>query len=127
MDIPTGVEIPHYGHFAGGANLDQILQNPVDGVFVEDAYIPKALDVKFQRLQFEALFIRHVVDFDDRKIRQAGTGADAGELRTGNGNDVFPPGVLIVKRLQNLRLNRHVFYIRNVILDGKRGEIETFR
>lgn len=127
MDVAAGVEVTDDGHFARGRNLNQILQNPVDGIFVENPHVPVALDVKLERFQLDALLIRDVVDFDDGKIRQAGTGADAGELRTGDGNRVVPPGILVLKRLQNFRLNRHTIYIRKAVLDGKRRKKENSR
>lgn len=120
MDVSAGVEIAGDGHFARGTNLYQILQNPVDGVFVENADVAKALDVKFQSFQLQAFFIRQVVDFDYGKIGLAGAGANAGELRAGDGNDVVPPGVLVFERLQDFRLYRHGGYIKNGAGDGKR-------
>lgn len=124
MNVAAGVEIAGDGHFARGTDLDQILQNFVDGVFVENPHIPIALNVKLKRFQLDALLIRDVVDFDDREIGQAGAGADAGELRAGNGDGIIPPGILILKRLQNFRLDWHKIYIRNAVWDGKRRKIE---
>jgi hypothetical protein len=49
--------------------------------------------VFLKRLQFQAEFSGHVADFQNAKVRQAGLGADGGELRHVNQN--FIGGKLI--------------------------------
>jgi hypothetical protein len=54
------------------ARFDDIVQDSVDGIFVEDAKIPVGVDVHFERFQLKTFFIRHVVQRNGSKVRQVG-------------------------------------------------------
>src|SRR5207248_7566637 len=60
---------------------DQVVEDPVGDRLVEGAFVPVAPEVELEALQLHAGAIRHVRDLDGGKVRLAGHGADAGELR----------------------------------------------
>lgn len=94
--VPTGTRIPGFdngpdsssrvelsGHDGGhgAAGGDNILQDPVNGIFVEYSQVPVSLDVRFQRLELQAGISGGVTDPDQPEIRLAGPGTDRGEFR----------------------------------------------
>ena len=54
----------------GTAGFDNIVEDSVDGIFVEDAEIPVGVDVHFERFQLKTFFIRHVVQCNGPEVRQ---------------------------------------------------------
>jgi len=54
----------------GTEGLDNILEDSVDGIFVEDAEIPVGVDVHFERFQLKTFFIRHVMQCNGSEVRQ---------------------------------------------------------
>src|SRR5574340_791805 len=90
-------EAPDHGGGDGLARLHHVLKKAVHHVLVEDAEAAVSQRVHFERLQFQAKLIRHVVQRDRPEIRQAGLGAHGGELR--NGDFDFVAGVLVRPRL----------------------------
>ena len=54
----------------GTARFDNIVEDSVDGIFVEDAEISVGVDVHFERFQLKAFFVRHVMQCNGSKVRQ---------------------------------------------------------
>ena len=82
MNSAADIEIADHGHFTRAARGNQIVENLVDDRFVESALIAKRPKIEFQRLQLDAEFVRHIVDFDRGEIGLAGARAHTGEFRT---------------------------------------------
>ena len=82
MNSAADIEIADHGHFTRAARGNQIVENLVDDRFVESALIAKRPKIELQRLQFDAEFVRHIVDFDRGEIGLAGARAHTGEFRT---------------------------------------------
>jgi hypothetical protein len=68
------------GHFYpdGSTGSGDIVENSVHRVFVKDPDVPVGVDIHFERLEFEARFVRHVVDGNGAEIRQSCFGTDGG-------------------------------------------------
>ena len=52
------------------------MQDAVDGIFIKDAEISISMEIHFQRLQLQALLVRHIVHGDSAEIWKAGLWAD---------------------------------------------------
>ena len=70
-----------------------IFQHAIDDVLLKDPQVAIGLQIFLQGLQLQAMLVRHVADGDGAEIRQAGLGADRGEL--GIVNDDFVSGKLV--------------------------------
>ena len=79
-DAAAGTEISLDLRPDGLRPADDIFEHLVDDVFLEDSEIAVGLQILFQRLQLQAIFRGHVADGEDAEIRQAGLGANRGEL-----------------------------------------------
>ncbi len=62
------------------------MKDAVDGVLVKDAEIPVGVDIHFERFEFEAGFVGHVVQRDGAEIRQIRFGANRRVLWNFDGN-----------------------------------------
>ncbi len=60
--------------------LNKVIENPVDGVLIENPQVAVRAEVLFQGLQFQAQIVRLVADGDQTEVREAGLGADGREL-----------------------------------------------
>ena len=67
------------------------------------AMIAEAEEVELEALALHHLDIRDVLDADLGKVRLAGDGAEAGELRAVEAHPVIMFGVLVLKGFQNFR------------------------
>lgn len=65
-----------HGGPGGFACVDEILKDPVDGVFVKNADVTVGVDVQFERLEFHTGFARHVVNGNGAKVRKLGFRTD---------------------------------------------------
>ncbi len=70
---------------------------------MEISVVAEAEEVEFQTLAFDHLLARDVGDDYLRKVRLACLGAERGELRAGEGHEIFVVGVLVDKCLQHFR------------------------
>lgn len=82
----------HHGPF-GPTGFHEVLQDPVDGVFVKDAEVPIGVNVEFQRFEFDARFEGHVMNGNGAEVRESGFGTDRGVFR--NLDRDLIPGKLI--------------------------------
>ena len=73
-------------HPLGATRADGIVQNAINGVFVEDAKGTVSEDVVLERLELQAPLGRQVVNRDRPEIGQAGPGADGRVLWEGDGD-----------------------------------------
>ena len=71
----------------------EVLEDPVDGVFVKDAEVTIGVNVEFQRFEFDAGFEGHVVNGNGAEVRELGFGTNSGVFRDFNRD--FIPGKLI--------------------------------
>ena len=81
MDAAAHIEVAYHRDFARPARADEIVENPIDHRLMKHAFIAIGPKVKFQSFEFDAMLIRHVVDFDRGKIGLAGLRANAGKFR----------------------------------------------
>ena len=65
----------------GLAGLHDVVQNAIDGIFVEDTQVAVGINIHLERFQFEAFFIRHVMNGNGSEIWQTGLGTDGGIFR----------------------------------------------
>ena len=83
--------------------VDQIIQNPIRNVLVENALIPKLLQVHFQTFQLDAKLIRHVLERESSEIRLSRFGTDRRELRANDLNQIIPMGTRILKGFKHFQ------------------------
>lgn len=81
--------------WAAGPN--HVVKDAVDSIFVENTDVSVRVNVHFQRLELEAMFLWLVVQRDGSKVRQIRFGADGCIFR--NDDRDFVSGILIGKRL----------------------------
>ncbi len=67
---------------------DDIVEDFVDGVFVEDAEAAVGEEIHFQGFQLDAVLLWHVLDGDSAEVGETGLGADGGVFGKARGNDV---------------------------------------
>lgn len=77
------------------AGSNHVLENAIDGIFVKNADVSVGVDVHFERLELQALFIRFIVKSDRPKVGQIGLGTDRRVL--GNHDRNFISVVLVWK------------------------------
>ena len=75
----------HYGPLRP-AGARHVIQDAVDGVFIEDSEVAESHDVGLQRLQLQAELVGKIMNGDGSKIRQPRARADAGEFGDGDGD-----------------------------------------
>src|SRR5215469_3899292 len=61
--------------------LHDIIEDLIDHVFLKNPQVPVALQILFERLQFQAILVGHVADVDHTKIGQPSFWTHRGELR----------------------------------------------
>lgn len=110
-----GVNPPSRGKFAFNFNpvriacLNNIVENHVGDTLIKRAHVAIRQHVVFKRLEFKTGFIRHVVNVNRPKVRQAGFGAHRREFRA-LGHDMKPTRrVRVIKGVNNRqgRFSRH--------------------
>ena len=82
--------------------MHQVVQDPVNQVFLVDSDIPVAQEVVLQRTELDARPVGDVLYVDTCIIGQAGPGADRSELVRVDRHDDFPSGILIREGLQHI-------------------------
>ena len=82
--------------------MHEVLQNPIDDVFVEDPNRSKCIDIKLERLQFDAELVWYVVDLDSCEVRKIGERTDRRKLRTRE-RDVYLAAFMLVLKGIELR------------------------
>src|SRR5262249_22300481 len=80
---------------------DQIVEDAVGDIFIEYAFIAKALQVQLQALELYALAIRRVGNRQCPKVGLPSLRADGSEFRADDLNYVVSIGKLILKRFQD--------------------------
>lgn len=79
------------------ARSNYVVENAVDGIFVENTDVSVCVYIHFERLKFKAMFIRLIVKSNRPKVRQIGFGTDSRILWNHNRN--FVAFVLVWKGL----------------------------
>ena len=72
----------------GADGGDDVVENLVDGVFVEDAEVAIGEEIHFQGFELDAIFFGHVLNGDGAEVGEAGLGADGGVFWKPRGDDV---------------------------------------
>ena len=91
-------------HVAGLENGDEVVEDAVSDVFVEDALVPKALQVRLETLELDALLSGRVGERQRAEIGLAGLGADGRELGADDFDDIVAAGKLVVKGFQKVAM-----------------------
>lgn len=68
------------------AGPNHVLEDAVDGIFVENTDVSIGVDIHFECFELKALFIRFVVKSNRSKVREIGLGADRRIFRNDNRN-----------------------------------------
>lgn len=105
-DAAAGREGAGDGHALGGAGLHEIVEDLVGGRFIENALVSIRQQVILQRLQFDAAFVRRVLNDDLAEVGQARFGAHRSELGAANVNFVV---ALRAGIRESLECSVHVF------------------
>lgn len=80
---------------------DQVFHDDVDTVFMEIAVVAEAEEVEFQGLAFHHLDVRDVADVDGGKVGLPGHGAETGEFRTDEFDEIVVVGMFVVECFEN--------------------------
>src|ERR1035438_8816803 len=80
LDITPNGEIRDHPHPTWGEQLYQIVEDSVCGCLMADLPVTVCIDIELEALEFHNLLIRHIIDRNRGKIREAGPGAEAGEF-----------------------------------------------
>ena len=64
----------------GIGGFDNVFKDLIHDVFLKDTEIAVAEEIFLERFELEAALAGHVTDGEDAEVRQAGFGADAGQL-----------------------------------------------
>lgn len=70
------------------AGSNHILEDAVDGIFVENSDVSVGVDIHFKRLEFKTLFIRLIVKSNSSKVWEVGLGTDRRIFRNDDRNFV---------------------------------------
>jgi hypothetical protein len=81
LKIASYIEIALDMAFERIASCHKILQNPVDGVLVEDLHVAERIDIELERFQLYAAAVGHVTNVDSGEIGEIGERADGREFR----------------------------------------------
>ena len=79
-DAAAGTEVADDLGPDGVAGFDDVVKDLVDDVFLEDAEVAVGEEVLFEGLELEAALAGHVANGEAAEVREAGLGADGGEL-----------------------------------------------
>src|SRR5205807_7218082 len=93
LDAAADVEVAFHVEIARLERGDEVVRDPVRDRLVEGAFIAIRPEIELQRLQLDALLIRHVADADGGKVRLRRHRTEAGELRRLEGDLVIALGV----------------------------------
>ena len=87
----------------GGARRDnrqKVVENSIRDVLVENAFVPKSLQVQLETLQLDALRVGNITEDECPKIGLTRFGANGGELRANDFDLIVSVGVGIIKAFQ---------------------------
>jgi hypothetical protein len=108
VNAAAHVEIADHGHLPGLTGSHEIVEDPVDHVFVKRALVAEGPKVKLHRFEFEAQLIRHVLDADRSEVWLPRAWTYAGELGAFHADLVISPAPGIGKGFQLLAwLSQH--------------------
>ena len=99
LDVSTNIKIPDHFDLVGIQKLYQVIHNSIGHVLMEYLIVSESIDIELQRLELDAELIRHIANADGGKIREAGSGANAGELRALKTDFIAPNGRSVFKTL----------------------------
>src|SRR4051794_9037990 len=96
----TRREGPNYLQSSWSASGHKVVHQAIGHVLVKNALVAKLLQIKLQRLQFDAELLGRVLASNCSEVRLAGLGAYRRELWAHDFNDVIAAGVLVRKRFK---------------------------
>ena len=82
--------------------FDQVFHDDVDTIFVEIAVVAEREEVEFERLGLHHLLPRDVGDVDGGEVGLPRLGAERGELRTMESNQILVVRMFVYERLQDV-------------------------
>src|ERR1017187_5749952 len=95
LDITPNGEICDHPHPTRREQLYQIVEDSVCSRFMADLPVTVCIDVELEALEFHNLLIGYIIDRNRGKIREAGSGAEAGEFGNFHVYHVIPLRVRI--------------------------------
>ena len=72
----------------GADGADDVVEDFVNGVFVEDAEVAIGEEIHFEGFELDTIFFGQVLDGDGAEVGEAGLGADGGVFGEARGDDV---------------------------------------
>src|SRR5216684_4528217 len=87
------------------AGFHKVFEHDVDHMLMKNLHVAKRIDVELQTLQFNAAFVRNVLEANCRKIGKVRKRANAGEFRHLEFDYDFVAGKLIRKGVERIKLH----------------------
>lgn len=115
---PTHIEIACDGHLTRVADIHKIVKYAVDYRLIKYSLLPEGEEIHFERLEFEANTVGHIVDRDGCKVGLSGDRADRRELRAGVDDTEIALGARAVESLEQggLLFARYLFQRNHTLL-----------
>ena len=99
----TRAKVTRYLYVFGIHQLDEIVHNDIDTIFVKSTMRTKAEEVEFEAFALYHPLVWDVIDVDCGKVGLPRNGAESRKLRADKANPVVTLGMLIAECLQDLR------------------------
>ena len=100
-DAATGGEDPRYLKVLRVHQFDQVFHDDVDTIFVEIAVVAEREEVEFERLRLYHLLPWNVGDIDCGEVGLPRLGAERGELRTMESNQILVVRMFVYKSFED--------------------------
>jgi hypothetical protein len=92
VNIATGLKIALDRDLDRITGRNQVIEDLIHRFLVGNVFVPVAIDIQLNRLEFDDAFIRDIGDMQGGKVGIAGKGTFAGEFRQGNRNFIASSG-----------------------------------
>jgi hypothetical protein len=99
----TRAKVSGYLYVFGIHQLDEIVHNDIDTIFVKSTMRTKAEEIEFETFALYHAFVWDVIDVDCGEVGLPRNGAESRELRADKSNPVITLRMLIAECLQDLR------------------------
>lgn len=95
MDAAAHIKISFDFNFSRMACSYKIFKNFIRNMFVKNSDVSICHDIFFEGFEFDAVFVRDIIDIDGCKIRKSGFGAYASEFWDCEADCIFFIGILV--------------------------------
>lgn len=119
----SGQKFAPYFDILGVQQSDEVLHDDVDAVLMEIPMIAEGEEIEFQALALHQFLIGDIGNINGRKIRLAGDGTQACELRTVELDKVIIVRMFVVKGLQDIGI---VICVIIGVLAAQQSEVFVF-